>query len=60
MWDINIDFLLPNSITSSLYSSFPFMKDILSLKFKFTVAYTLAFALIIISVYSFIKTVRAN
>lgn len=60
MWDINLDYLIPSSFTSSLYSALPWMKSILSLRFKLTVAYSLSLILISLSIYNFVQIVSKS
>ena len=55
-WNINLDFILPSYLTANLYSAYPIMKYILSIKVKLTVSYTIALTLMILSLYSFAKT----
>jgi len=57
MWGISLDFILPQWVTTSLYSSYPTLQMILTLKAKFVVAYSLGLLLLFLGAFSFIKTV---
>ena len=60
MWGISLDFLLPQSLTSGLYSSFPVLEKLLTFKAKQVVAYSLGCILILLALVSFAKALRGN
>jgi len=58
MWGISLDFLLPQSVTSSLYSSSPILQSILTIKIKMLVAYLLGGILILTALISFVRMLK--
>lgn len=59
-WGISLDFLLPSSITSSLYASYPILQTILSIKAKVLVAYSIGVLLPTLALISFVKMLYTN
>jgi hypothetical protein len=59
-WGISADFLIPSSLTDSLYTTYPIWKTILSIQIKNAVAYSLGALLSTLAFISFINMILNN
>lgn len=59
-WAISLDFLLPESLTAGLYSSYPLIQTIMSLKVKEAVVYIIGVLLPLLSIVSFGRMIMNN
>jgi len=60
MWSVSLHHLLPSSISSGLYISYPALEIIFAVNVKVFVAYCLGFILIAIALISFIRMLKDN
>jgi len=60
MWAVSLDFMLPTSVTSGLYASYPMLQSIFSMSAKQVISYTLAGILTLVSLISFGKMIKGN
>ena len=59
-WAITLDFLLPSSVTTNLYASYPLLEWVMSIKVKEAVVYTIGVLLPLLSLLSFGQMILNN